>query len=347
MSPSSVLRVHDLFQNKSIVGEWEELHRSRQSSFFLSPLWSQAWWEWMDRPSGRVALWYTPDGSLAAVVPLVETKERVHPKVPVSIPVLTNLGSGAGSADHHGWLSKDEMLASTWKWVAEQAEGISVLLRSLDPRIAELAPNDAIILAESPCPRLDISEGLEVVGSKSFTKKIHYYERRLDGEGVTFHWTPPDKLKAEDVDVLFELHGDRHSLKDEDSFFKRTQVELHKRLAEAQGVKAIGPAAMVARYGSEPVGILYGFRSEEAFAYFQSGWSPDWAAFNLGTALITKTIQRMHESGVTVFDFLRGPESYKYRFGAVDRIDSSFLLPGGKSGKMLVAKYRVKELRSS
>ena len=65
----------------------------------------------------------------------------------------------------------------------------------------------------------------------------------------------------------------------------------------------------------------------------------------------------MHQSirlaaahGVGVFDFLRGAESYKYRFGAIDTYDESFLVPTGASGLALqlghVARARVRHLNA-
>jgi CelD/BcsL family acetyltransferase involved in cellulose biosynthesis len=42
-----------------------------------------------------------------------------------------------------------------------------------------------------------------------------------------------------------------------------------------------------------------------------------------------------------VFDFLRGGESYKYRFGATDRVDETWLVPAGLGGLALRAKYET------
>jgi hypothetical protein len=47
-----------------------------------------------------------------------------------------------------------------------------------------------------------------------------------------------------------------------------------------------------------------------------------------------------------VFDFLRGQEPYKYRFGATDRVDRSYLVPRGATGALLRLKYGVKRGRT-
>ena len=46
------------------------------------------------------------------------------------------------------------------------------------------------------------------------------------------------------------------------------------------------------------------------------------------------------QSGVQTFDFLRGDEPYKYRFGAVDTFDRSYLLARGLLGSCVRARTR-------
>jgi CelD/BcsL family acetyltransferase involved in cellulose biosynthesis len=90
------------------------------------------------------------------------------------------------------------------------------------------------------------------------------------------------------------------------------------------------------------LGVLYGFRWRDHFAYFQSGWRPEAARLNLGTVLVAEAIRFAGEDGARVFDFLRGPEPYKYRFGAVDRADLTYLVPRAVAGALLRLKYRAK-----
>ena len=100
---------------------------------------------------------------------------------------------------------------------------------------------------------------------------------------------------------------------------------------------------VLAERDGQPVGVLYGFRWRDVFAYYQTGWEPEWAAANLGTVLVSEAIRLAGQAGARVFDFLRGAESYKYRFGAVDRIDETWLVPRGAHGRLLGLQYRVKD----
>jgi CelD/BcsL family acetyltransferase involved in cellulose biosynthesis len=44
--------------------------------------------------------------------------------------------------------------------------------------------------------------------------------------------------------------------------------------------------------------------------------------------------------GAELFDFLRGPEEYKYRFGAEDQIDEDWLVARGLTGRLLEMKSK-------
>lgn len=100
-----------------------------------------------------------------------------------------------------------------------------------------------------------------------------------------------------------------------------------------------GLAFQLARHRDELVGVLYGFRWADRFAYYQTGWDPRWAADSLGTALVDSAIRSSAAEGVRTFDFLRGDEPYKYRFGAVDRTDRGWLRPRGPGGALLGLKH--------
>ncbi len=100
----------------------------------------------------------------------------------------------------------------------------------------------------------------------------------------------------------------------------------------------------MARRGQAIVGVLYGFWWLDTFAAYQSGWDRDYARHALGNVLILHALEFAAASGARWFDFLRGTEPYKYRFGASDRWDRSWLVPRGPAGALLVARERARRL---
>jgi CelD/BcsL family acetyltransferase involved in cellulose biosynthesis len=57
----------------------------------------------------------------------------------------------------------------------------------------------------------------------------------------------------------------------------------------------------------------------------------------MGSMLVLHALERAADEGTRAFDFLRGSEPYKYRFGARDRGDRSWLVPSGPAGALLHA----------
>jgi hypothetical protein len=50
-------------------------------------------------------------------------------------------------------------------------------------------------------------------------------------------------------------------------------------------------------------------------------------------------MQAAHAEGCRVFDFLRGREPYKYRFGATDRDDTTWVRGRGPLARWVVSRH--------
>nr|WP_095871750.1 GNAT family N-acetyltransferase [Streptomyces sp. TLI_235] len=151
------------------------------------------------------------------------------------------------------------------------------------------------------------------------------------------------------MDTVLALHRLRRAALGRPTTFDEHRRPLHLRLLERSAAATApdgqGPAFCLAEHGGRTVGALYGFRWNGSFAYYQIGWDQAWAPLRLGTVLISETVRACAEQGLHTFDFLRGTEPYKYRFGAVDHHDDTRLLPRGPSGALLALKHRVKTAR--
>jgi CelD/BcsL family acetyltransferase involved in cellulose biosynthesis len=332
-------------QLAGVAEEWRDLAgQVAGMSYFATPDWVLGWWETVgDGLAGEVATWRGPGNRLEAVAALARTRQRLHPRLPVGVPVWTNLGSGAGGADHCGWPVVDGRVAEVRSWVAERTSGAAVMLSNLDPEAGRpFVPPGAKPVAASRCPRLAIPDEEEAIGSsRNLRKQLRAYTRKLLDQGVTFRWVPPEQMTGELLEMVFRLHEQRWSVTDEVSSFDRSREALHRRLIVRAG-PGHGPAMLLAERDGRAVGVNYGFLWGGVFAAFQSGWEPEWAAAHLGTVLDGETIRAARAAGARTYDFLRGAEGYKYRFGAVDRVDETWLLAHGGSGRLLDLRYRLK-----
>lgn len=338
-----------------LVDEWRALAaRTPGSSYFQTPDWVLGWWETSaGRPPTRLATWRAPSGRLEALVALTRDRARLHRRAPLAVPVWTNAGSGAGAADHCGWLVAPARAAAVAAWL-ERAIGRSALLvRGADlDWPAALLPAGARVVETTACPRVELPLGAGAAGptaaagaaaptpagpSPTFLRQLRRFTRRLERNGVRCRWEAVDEpLLA----ALVDLHARGRA----GSSFGARELDLHRRLITRAGEDR-GPAAVVARRGSEVVGVLYGLRWQDTFAAYQSGWDRRYAREALGNVLVLHALELAAARGARVFDFLRGTEPYKYRFGARDRIDRTWLVPRGVAGTLLLARHALRARR--
>ncbi|MFF4338995.1 GNAT family N-acetyltransferase [Kitasatospora sp. NPDC001540] len=327
-----------------LVHDWRELvDDDPDGSWFAGPDWVLAWWRTLGAGQrGEIAVWRGPDGRAEAVLPLAAVRLRAHPRLPLAAPALTLLGTGAGAADHCGPAVRPHRRAEVAAHLADRARRDTLWLPGLDPAHADLLPPGARPVTRSACPRADLTDGPDRLGSRDFRAANRRAHRRLAAAGVSFHWLPPGTAGPELLDDLLRLHRlRREAVAGGASSFGADRLPLHRQLL-GSAAPGRGPAFQIARHRDELVGVLYGFRWADRFAYYQTGWDPRWAAESLGTALVDAAIRNCAAEGVRTFDFLRGREPYKYRFGAVDRTDTGWLLPRGPGGALLSLKHRLR-----
>jgi CelD/BcsL family acetyltransferase involved in cellulose biosynthesis len=68
--------------------------------------------------------------------------------------------------------------------------------------------------------------------------------------------------------------------------------------------------------GPKPIAAMFGFAIDNTFYLYNSAYDPNTARLSPGYVLVSHLIEAAIDEGLTQFDFLRGPERYKYQFGA-------------------------------
>ena len=339
-----VVKLSDVGQLGSRIDDWRDLAaRIEGTSFFQTPAWVLNFWEDTGRPPAEIAFWRNTSGMLEAVACLVETRERLVHKLPVMVRITTNLGSGRPhSADHCGWPVMPHRVADVQRWIATHHWRNAIELRHLDQETGvPIVPRGAKRVLTTPCPRLYI-EGDPDRGKRStnMRQQVGRFKRKLERLGVSFTWTPPEAMTTRDIDILFTLSESRRSLKGSSSFVRERFADFHRRLIGWNGV-GHGSAMALAICEGRPIGIAYGFVWRDTLYRYQGGWDAAWAHLKLGTVLESETIRLAQLHGLRRVDFLRGRELYKYRFGAVDKMDESWLLPRGFGGWLIGRKFQA------
>jgi CelD/BcsL family acetyltransferase involved in cellulose biosynthesis len=322
--------------------EWNRLAgQCRGTSYFQTADWVWSWWETVaQRAPTRVACWRTPAGELEAVAAVSRGRAVLHRRLGLSVPALTLAGSGPGDADHCGAIARAERRAAVATWLRSTVAGHTLVAAGIAPGIG-IAPAGARFVEGTPCPRLTLGPRPPRVGrSSNFRTQLGRFARRIARTGVTFEWQPAGAVSPATVMELFELHWRLRRNRGQSTTLEWQHRELVLRCVDRAGTGR-GPAAVVARKGDDVVGVLLGFWWQGTFSAYQKGWEPSYAPFSIGSLLVAEAIGHSAAAGADTFDFLRGTEDYKYRFGAVDHDDATVVVPNGVTGALLMARSRA------
>lgn len=311
----------ELVSDRGLLSLWRDLAIGlRDSSYFLTPDWVVPWWRTVGtETSGPVALVWDGD-VLAGLMALARVRRPITRRIPWTFSATTNAGAGVGS-DHLGWLAKGQADAVLAAWAPRHSP---LLLNAVPPSIGEALGGR--LLEQQHCPRVEIND---VAGSmsKKLAKNLRNARRRLDEAGVAFDWKTPGEVSREDLEDLYDLHRWRRIQAGEKPVFDDAlRRGFHDALLESPQELAAGTAVLRALLGEQVVGVLYGFVWQKTFSYYQIGWEESFARFSLGSVLVLNAIEACEASGMETFDFLRGRDPYKYRFGAKDVVEGNYAI---------------------
>ena len=323
----------------SLVPAWDALTESNGGSYFQTGTWGLAWWQHLaDRAETRIAFWTDGSGGLEAVCGVSKVRRPLLRGSGPAVSVWTNTGSGAGAGDHLGWPALDHRRGHALDWAVATSTG-PVTLSNLAPgQIHGLEAHGFELVDELPTLAAPLGDGEAwFPGSNDFRKKLRYAGRQLDKAGVTLEMVGPDSIDRALFTRLLELHAVRSENMGWGTHFDVQRLDFHMALVAA-GTSSRGPMACVARQQGEVVGVLYGFRFGNVFSYYQTGWSRDFVKQSLGSVLVSTTMEWAAQQGLAIFDFLRGDDEYKRRFGAEPATDQTWMLTRGPGGLALKAR---------
>lgn len=290
---------------EALRGEWAEL-AERSGNVFATPEWAETWWRHYG--GDRELLVHAEPG---LILPLYLWRSR-------PLRVARFLGHGPG--DQLGPVCAPED-------VPRAAEALTRFAaeRDLHVLLAEQLPGDrpwpellhgrTVAAGGSPVLRFEGRSWDELVAgySRNFREQVRRKERKLFREHeAAFRLSESDRFDA-DLDVLFRLHGARWragSGFSPDEAFQRDFAHLALERGWAR--------LWLLEVDGAPRAAWYGLRYGGADAYYQAGRDPEWERQSVGFVLLAHTIRDAVEAGQTEYRFLRGGESFKYRFASED-----------------------------
>jgi CelD/BcsL family acetyltransferase involved in cellulose biosynthesis len=311
-TPPEIEIVNDEAALSTLEPEWRELwERDPAATPFQSPAWLVPWVRIFAGPDCLVAT-MRRRGRLIAVLPLFVV-EDVHGRRLISMGAgISDYGDGVFDPEV-GCEEASRLIAAFRDWQAIELLQVPHKSPLLDAQAPEGWSDDR--RPAEPCPVVP----LPAVLSRRMRQNLGYYRRRIERNDIEHALVSSGDEALCVLECLFTLHGARWRSCGSPGVLGDDIVrQFHRR-----AVPALARAGLLRMHvlhrGGTPVAVGYMLTAKARAYDYITGFDPHWAALGPGTVLIGCAIQAAVEEGAREFDFLRGQEAYKYRWGAHDR----------------------------
>ncbi len=300
--------------------DWHALwKRSSTSTPFQSPDWLIPWWKYFGM-GGLCVLAVNDENRLVGLAPLFITNTR-------SLNLL-----GTGNSDYLDILLDDRvcneaaaaifahLCANRSAWNDCDFQNLrhrSPLLTmkscaGLREHLQEQNFCPVTLLPASPQRYFDSL-------SHQLRHNLDYYQRRLSTLGEVVIERAGKHNFAELFDAFVKLHEARWRMNSMPGVLCDGNVQSFHREAATDFLGSGVLRLYGLRINGRIIASLYGFHHAARTYYYLGGFDPEFKQYSPGTVLLAHAINEAIREGAREFDFLRGREDYKYRWGAVDR----------------------------
>jgi CelD/BcsL family acetyltransferase involved in cellulose biosynthesis len=334
MGAVNVREIRDVAEWDGCADDWRRITaESPRATVFQSWEWTRAWWDHFGGGARRLwVLAFVEDGTTVGFAPLFLP--------PIWTPLRTARFLGTGASDYGDLIAlperEDAVRAAFWGFLSEHRGRWDQLdLQQIRPEAVLAASEAALpqtvrvqIWPGENCPFLPLPGDWETFRKglgKKLRGNIGYYERALAKVyEVEMRLATPESL-GEDMAALFDLHQRRWNKRWMPGAFATRRARAFHRDVAARLLGAGFLRLHLVALDGETQAALYCYQFNRRCAYYQGGFEPSLARLSIGTVLTAHAIRHAIEAdGAGEFDFLRGDEPYKYRWGARDRQNRRF-----------------------
>jgi CelD/BcsL family acetyltransferase involved in cellulose biosynthesis len=309
--------------------EWNPLlHRSRCDTLFLTWEWQSTWWKHLGEGSLLLLGFRAEDdGRLAGIAPLFLNRGDDGRSVlslvgcrDVSDYLDLIVEAGQEEAVYQALLDYLEGESSAWDLLdlcnIPQGSLTFVRLREL----AEARGYQSLVEVEDVCPIIDLPASWDDYLMSLDKKQRHEVRRKLrkaDTEADTrFVIVGPDHDLQAAMQAFIALH--QESAPEKDKFMDPQMQGFFFDVAQMLQERGWLQLAFVEMNGEKAASLL-NFDYGNAILVYNSGYDPaQFAQLSPGIIVTARCIEQAIALGRSKFDFLRGNEIYKYRFGGRD-----------------------------
>ena len=294
--------------------DWSRLFAGSDCSPFLAWEWLSVWFKCFGADRSPFILKVTRENELIGILPLCLQKKKV---LGMNLRKLGFIGEAQGGADYLDLIArredKAEILTAIFEFLTAEKSFDVISLENLanDSETVGFFANTSSVLQTSVCPQIALSRGWAAVLKQS--NRADNFKRRLKKleklEGFEFRSiTSPDEI-SEAFERFYYLHEKRWA-KDGGS-----ELSGHPRLLAFQ--HEVVKNSKFIRFDElwaegECRASVYGLDDGKTFYYYNSGYDLDWANRSVGLVLIGLSVKNAIERDNSLYDFLRGDETYKF-----------------------------------
>ncbi len=309
--------------------EWNDLvHRSRCDTLFLTWEWQSTWWKHLGE--GNLLLLgfrAEDDGRLIGIAPLFQAQTDEGTSVlyligcrDVSDYLDLVIEVGQEEAVYHALLDYLENEVLDWDLVdmCNIPEGSQTFVRLLE--LAQARGYPALVEIEDVCPIINLPSTWDDYLMSLDKKQRHEVRRKLrkaEHEAASrFVIVGPDHDLQTEMQSFINLH--QMSTPEKDQFMDPLMQAFFFEVAQVLQDRGWLQLTFVEMDGAKAATLL-NFDYGDDILVYNSGYDPDQYR-NLSPGIVVTALCIEHAIGLgrSRFDFLRGDEIYKYRFGAQD-----------------------------
>jgi CelD/BcsL family acetyltransferase involved in cellulose biosynthesis len=296
---------------------WRLWSQSAAATPFQSPAWLLPWWRsFAPGDLAAIAVWRGDE--LVGLAPLYLEPHVLGPRllpVGISLSDYIDILCAPGEEPNVGPAIADAALSLDWsQWILPDLQAGAMAIRLALP-----ATYEEQHAAHAACPVLPLIGDETLAGSvparrRRQLRRAHKAARQRGPVAIAQAQTDPETFLNE----LIRLHGARWAGRGDGVLADSAAVKFHRAALPRLVAKGLARCWTI-KIGDAIVGAYYGFHhGSRAYAYL-GGFDPAYAEESPGAILIGNAITESIREGAREFDFLRGRESYKYGWGALDR----------------------------
>jgi CelD/BcsL family acetyltransferase involved in cellulose biosynthesis len=340
VAPITIRVIRTLAEFDALRSDWEAVYAAdRYSQVFLSWSWLRGWFG-QQRHSWMILV--ADDREQASPVGFLALQSKNPVRLPIPFETHRSM-AGNPDADYTGLLALPEqesaIIAAFADHLLQQPDWQVLALRDVrDPRFEQFTQHfqDAcdVYRYQGPiCPYVDLPDSWEAYlqqVSTSQRKRLRKVLKDLENDPeVSINQTTIATFDA-DFAVFSTVYQLRHG--------NCSAAKMQKMRAFARsGIEGGILRMYIFRKNGAPLAgemLLFDAKNRSLRGY-QRGYDPKFARLSPGHAAVAYVMRSAIESGLTQFDFLRGDEGYKSKFGTENYWTTNFLVVRSRRSRWL------------